>query len=675
MLSDDAHQADDADDADSLSEDFAQHVWMCDDSPPAIGASSSSPLTQEVIEYMDGVYWNEDDWTDAEHPLGSYDPAWMELPELFWPPHVSRCSCPLCDLPAYELDHPITPGRCDFCDVPITCDCQCSCVCECGSPERPEYPRFLTYTLPECDELDNMTPNRSALAAIRAFRIRLPVVTVNLVVDGEILDTRQGSIWLEDDNYSAWQASQVSPIVWLRSNEVVERDSRHSTSINLGLAADSVAQPDYDMASKEDDTGVDYRALLQSYDAEDVEYAERYAADTAGADEALADLTCVECSGEPIERHEIVLDARSPCRRLRSFLRALQHVRRTKASRLLEIKRRFCLCWTNPFCRRSTRQKRPPPPPDRARPVNESTTTVSAPSSSTAKTPSEWVWVADSGATVHCVPTASMLTKVTRPGTDRPLKVADKRTVHVECTGTIDECVSTIDPMGKRAVDRLHLKRVLVVPSFKTPLFSCSAGHAHDGISTVLNPADGGIGFLQLPSLNRLLFTDARRYEFRLNYCDDHACQAVAYSTNGDASLAHRRLAHFSNNRLHPSGFASTHDPQSCDACMLNLRRSAYSSKSRAQRHLAPRAIRFGERINSDLLAMPESIGGYRYVIVFVDEASSEAAVRFLRSKEPRAVLEALQSFVAEYEHMLDGGRVATWHTDKASTGGSSTIQ
>ena len=54
MLSDDAHQADDADDADSLSEDFAQHVWMCDDSPPTIGASSSSPLTQEVIEYMDG---------------------------------------------------------------------------------------------------------------------------------------------------------------------------------------------------------------------------------------------------------------------------------------------------------------------------------------------------------------------------------------------------------------------------------------------------------------------------------------------------------------------------------------------------------------------------------------------------------------------------------------------
>jgi hypothetical protein len=61
---------------------------------------------------------------------------------------------------------------------------------------------------------------------------------------------------------------------------------------------------------------------------------------------------------------------------------------------------------------------------------------------------------------------------------------------------------------------------------------------------------------------------------------------------------------------------------------------------------------------------MPESFDGYQYIITFVDEASSEASIRFLKSKAAIGVLHALQSFVAQYAHMLEGGRVQTWHTD-----------
>ena len=42
----------------------------------------------------------------------------------------------------------------------------------------------------------------------------------------------------------------------MESNASVSSESKHNTSVNLGLAADSLAQPDYDMASEESVRGL-----------------------------------------------------------------------------------------------------------------------------------------------------------------------------------------------------------------------------------------------------------------------------------------------------------------------------------------------------------------------------------------------------------------------------------
>lgn len=287
-------------------------------------------------------------------------------------------------------------------------------------------------------------------------------------------------------------------------------------------------------------------------------------------------------------------------------------------------------------------------------------------------------WVVDSGCSVHCVPDASYLTSVTQTGSDRPLRVANGKKVHVEPTGVIDMDVRAVTPDGRSVTDRITLHRVLVVPSFKNLLFSCSAAHKHDALHTVLNGENDGQGYIELPSGNRILFEPGGQYKFVMLEADPDPGQSVQV-VNDDAEhggahgdLQHRRLAHFPTARLTASGVQADHTD--CEACMLNLRRTKMPSKSRAQRNLPPCAIQFGQLVHSDLLEMPDSIEGYSYICSFVDEYSNEAALRFLRSKTSGAVLQALQSCVASNQHLMDGGRVATWHTDNGGEFDSSAI-
>ena len=275
-------------------------------------------------------------------------------------------------------------------------------------------------------------------------------------------------------------------------------------------------------------------------------------------------------------------------------------------------------------------------------------------------------WVTDSGCSVHCVPSVADLTTVLTQGSDRPLKVADKRRVQVAYTGTIAVAVKAVAPDGSPVDDVLRLSRVLVVPSFRNRLFSCSAARASDGMRTVLDGEGGQPGYIELPSRNRIYF-DSDKYEFNVANQVDNSSEVTGL-------LAHRRLAHFSSKRLNESGIRGDHDPLTCPACCLNMKRKSFPSRAKAQRQAPPRAIRFGQRVNSDTLAMPASSEGYLYIAVFVDEASSEPAVRFLKSHTAAAMLEALRSYVAEYAHMMDGGRVAVWHTDNGGEFESSEI-
>ena len=376
---------------------------------------------------------------------------------------------------------------------------------------------------------------------------------------------------------------------------------------------------------------------------------------------------------EQARRDRYQENAREDARyRLRVMLERMRHLRRKIRSRVLEIERRLYMGWTSAFApsrpwRRKPRERSGAPRNTRhGMPANassvssgESTDDEAAPVNEEASS----AWTVDSGCTVHCVTSVNDLTSITKAGSDRPLRVADKRQVHVTHTGSIRAPVLATTPDGRSVRDTIHLHRVLVVPSFKNRLFSCSAARKLDGMRTVLDGERGQPGHLVLPSGNRLAFTSTSldsRYQMALFAADNDD----GGSSTAQSLLMHRRLAHFSDARLLASGVESHHDPTECAACSVNMKRRAFPSHSKAQRSEAPRATRFGQRINSDLLAMPPSVDGYLYLISFVDEASSEPVIRFLRSKDPREVLKALQSFVAEFAHFMDGGRVGTWHVD-----------
>ena len=327
-------------------------------------------------------------------------------------------------------------------------------------------------------------------------------------------------------------------------------------------------------------------------------------------------VTILEHNTDPADDYEKPRTPRIELwRRLRSFLLCCQHMRRKASARRLELRRRFMSNWNSQGCPFTYRKMKP------AKPRFASCFSSCFPCSADYALAElhGWrkaaQWVVDSGCSVHCTPSVNDLTHVDYTGSDRPLKVADKRNVTVTHTGRIDVPVEAIAPDGTVTQDFLRLSRVLVVPSFRNRLFSCSAGRRQDSLRTVLDGDHGLTGYIELPSGNKLYFDgDPKRYEFHV------AMQADGGS--GDGLLNHRRLAHFSSERLRASGMQSGHDPLDCEACCLNLKRQGFSTKSRVQRGKAPLATKFGQRINSDTLAMPSSIEGYSYIMVFVDEAS-----------------------------------------------------
>ena len=107
-------------------------------------------------------------------------------------------------------------------------------------------------------------------------------------------------------------------------------------------------------------------------------------------------------------------------------------MRRTAHARAEELRRRFELGWqkaSDIFKRRKRKDRAA----DCAQPVSDA-----------AVCDGPMRWVVDSGCSVHCTPCASDLTSVTRVGSDRPLRVADKRAVEVTHTGSIDIAVKAI---------------------------------------------------------------------------------------------------------------------------------------------------------------------------------------------------------------------------------------
>ena len=277
-------------------------------------------------------------------------------------------------------------------------------------------------------------------------------------------------------------------------------------------------------------------------------------------------------------------------------------------------------------------------------------------------------WVVDSGATVHITPHESDLSFVSHRPRKTFVRVANGEKAAVVAVGRASLKVNVLRPDGSHAHEVIDLDRVYVVPDIGNRLFSTKKGHKRDKLVTNLEDE-----CLKLKSGARVPFDKGTR-QYSFTPVADHVHVAHAAEHDDDGLINHKRLCHFGSGRVKGAGLHGDFDVRDCEGCMSNIKRAAVPKRSKVQRGVANPYTKFGQRVMTDLLKMPPSREGFEYLMTFVDSASSESAVRFLKDKSPEAVLTAMQSFVAEYKFLMDGGTVGVWHTDNGGEFESSDI-
>ena len=277
-------------------------------------------------------------------------------------------------------------------------------------------------------------------------------------------------------------------------------------------------------------------------------------------------------------------------------------------------------------------------------------------------------WVVDCGATKHCVPFTSDLSRVNNTRPNVWVRVANGTLIKATATG--DASVPVASMSGPHT---LHLSNVLVVPGLSQRLFSCKHGFEKDRIRTHLNDAL----MLELPNGRRVPFS-IRSNQYMVG-TDQVAASAMATAAEDepDAYLIHKRLAHFSPARVRAAANRSIawpgtnlsvyhHDRLKCPDCLANAPRKPFKrSKGEVP---AEQIVRFGWRVSSDLCGpFPESVlANFTYAIVFVDRATKWVATYYLKGKHSSGVRAAFEQFIADHKQYLEwnNGTILTWHTD-----------
>ena len=268
-------------------------------------------------------------------------------------------------------------------------------------------------------------------------------------------------------------------------------------------------------------------------------------------------------------------------------------------------------------------------------------------------------WVVDSGASVHCIGDASMLTTVYDNHPPVHIKVADNRIVTAHAVGTA--VVTMVDLQGRSHSITLH--NVVYHPSFHTNLMSVRKLWRDNRI---------GAKFMERNIL-KCKHTGAK---FAIAFDRQYKAETVSVATVSlmaqvDADLLHSRFGHCSKERLElikeravnfPNHKASdhTHDHNDCDACKAGgMRRKSFRPRDRSQ------YTYFGQRLSSDLCGpFDKSVDGYRYMLNIVDAKTNHLYVYFLRSKSSEEVRAAFDQFLKENKSDLPTDKPITWHTD-----------
>ena len=266
-------------------------------------------------------------------------------------------------------------------------------------------------------------------------------------------------------------------------------------------------------------------------------------------------------------------------------------------------------------------------------------------------------WVIDSGATIHCIGDASLLTSIYSNHKPVGIKVADNRVLYSHAVGTA--IIPLADNKGNTQDVVLH--NVVYHPSFHTNLLSVRKLWKDSRLQCRFDPHN----YIQCKH------TGAKfpfRYEAQYRMPTVNLASGMSAIT---LKIMHSRFGHCSTRRLTKLKERSIrcpafvddpkHDHTECDACNAGgARRKPFK-----KRDSNPYTY-FGERLSSDLCGpFPKSIEGYTYMLNIVDGHTNELAIYFLKSKSSSEVQAALQQYLVDNKPYLPAdNKPVNWHTD-----------
>lgn len=244
-------------------------------------------------------------------------------------------------------------------------------------------------------------------------------------------------------------------------------------------------------------------------------------------------------------------------------------------------------------------------------------------------------WILDSGATSHMVGSLKKFTNISE--TNQRLNLASKSTAEIKGIGTAK---LTINNNGRS--HRITLNDALYVPDLRVNLLSVSK-ICDRGNQVVF---EKNAAYLVEKSGRSI--TLAKREE-NLYYIEEIMESAATTAPKSKISDWHERLGHLNENslkelkrrrRVFGLNFDESSTLPKCEICIQGKQaQKPFPKKS------ASRCTELLELVHSDVCGpmRVQSIGGKRYFVTFIDDASRWGAVYFLKGKNE--VFEAFQDF------------------------------
>ena len=278
-------------------------------------------------------------------------------------------------------------------------------------------------------------------------------------------------------------------------------------------------------------------------------------------------------------------------------------------------------------------------------------------------------WILDSGASRHMTFNRELLIRYRKFDAPETVRLGDGRTVEALGSGRVNITIDTCH--GKKLTTAME--GVLYVPKLACNLFSVRAvtqkglivqfGHS---CCWIKNSAGKVVGKGRLVNRMYQLNCEAETLADRTSLADVHQTNMTEDDSSSQLNLWHQRLGHVNGRQLVQAvkgglikgvNFSETGRLDFCEGCVEGkMSRKPFKPVG------GIKSTRKLQLVHSDVCGpMPESIGGRKYFVIFVDDYSHCTAVYFLKQKSE--VMQKFKEFEAAATNEC-GQRIGTLRTD-----------